>query len=92
MAMGLEAYRAALRETALSIRQLTPAEEQSIEGLRLRVVERRPGESLESFNQRVGNRWPGNLTAAINGIDQHTPATTGQLLKIVRRERYSPDD
>lgn len=92
MAMGLETYRAALRKTALSLRQLTPAEVRSIDGLRLRVVERRPGESLEAFSERVGNRWPTGLTAAINGIDEQAASSAGRLLKIVRRERYTAVD
>jgi predicted Zn-dependent protease len=90
MAMGLEAYREGLRDTVMSLRQLSDEEAASIEGLRLRLAERRPGESLDDFNARVGNRWPGNLTAAINGIEQSAPSSEGQLLKIIRRERYVP--
>jgi predicted Zn-dependent protease len=90
MAMGLEVYRDALRSTTMSLRQLTNEEAAGIKGLRVRVVQRHPGETLESFNARVGNRWPGKLTAAINGIDEQALSTQGQALKIAREERYVP--
>ena len=87
MAMGLESYRDKLRQTAESLRELSPEEAKYIGGLRLRTAERLAGESLAVFNQRVGNRWPGELTAAINGIG--TEAThPRQLLKIARYEQY----
>ena len=87
MAMGLESYRKELRQTAGSLRELSPEEEKTIGGLRLRTAERHSGESLEAFNRRVGNRWPGDLTAAINGIGTDV---TGRrhLLKIARYEQY----
>jgi predicted Zn-dependent protease len=90
MAMGLETYREALRDTVQGIHQLTDEEAADINGLRLRLAQRRPGETLDSFNLRVGNRWPSDLTAAINGVDENSPAEPGKMLKIVRRESYVP--
>jgi len=90
MAMGLETYREALRETVQGIHQLSAEEAATIDGLRLRLAQRKAGEPLDSFNRRVGNRWPSDLTAAINGINESDPATTGRVLKIVRREGYVP--
>ncbi|MEH6582580.1 MAG: M48 family metalloprotease [Halioglobus sp.] len=90
MSMGYERYRETLKETVLSLRQLTAAERESIGGLRVRLAEVRPGETFTSFGQRVGNEWPAELTGIINGAADNATPVAGSRLKLVRTERYMP--
>ena len=90
MAMGKSEFRDAMRETALSLRELTGQEARSISATRLRLAGRRAGESLDQFGLRVGNEWPADLTAAINGIATDAAGSGEQSLKILRTERYAP--
>ena len=88
MAMGLERFRDDLAGAASSLRQLTEREAASIQGQRLRLAQVRPGESLSSFNRRVANQWPPELTAILNGLEPDSQPTSAQLLKIMRTEQY----
>lgn len=88
MAMGLEAYRADLQDSALSLRAPTQAEIKSINGLRVRTAKLQAGETLTQFNSRVGNEWPVDLTAAINGLDATQQAKAGLPYKILKTEPY----
>ena len=88
MAMGLERYEAQLRETVESLRQLNSSERASIQGQRLRLAQIRPGESISSFNRRVANQWPVDLTAILNGTEAEAQENTSQTLKIMRTEHY----
>ena len=90
MAMGLERYRGMLRETVLSLRQLSEQEKASIKGQRLRLAQMRAGESLSSFNRRVANQWNPELTAIINALDDDAKNPSARTVKIVRDERYRP--
>jgi len=90
MAMGLERYRDELRDTVLSLRQLTEHENDSIKGQRLRLAQIRAGETLSSFNRRVANQWPPELTSILNGLDSGTENTDSRTLKILRTEHYRP--
>ena len=91
MSMGLEHYRDVLRETVLSLRRLTPQERNSIGGLRLRLSQVKPGDTLVSLGERVGNEWSPELTVIMNGLAKDGQALeSGSLLKVVRPERYVP--
>ncbi|MBE9538970.1 MAG: M48 family metalloprotease [Proteobacteria bacterium] len=90
MAMGLERYRESLRETVLSLRQLSAHESASIKGQRLRLAQIRAGETLASFDKRVANQWPDELTAIFNGVDASEQSPSTRTLKIIRTERYRP--
>ena len=79
-----------LRETVLSLRQLSEQEEASIKGQRLRLAQMRAGESLSSFNRRVANQWNPELTAIINALDDDAKSPSARTVKIVRDERYRP--
>lgn len=86
MAMGLLQHREAMRKAVMSLRPMTAAERNKVGGLRLRVTDLQPGESLEAMATRVGNKWPENLTRAMNGMQQVEPGAT----KFVRPEVYRP--
>jgi predicted Zn-dependent protease len=90
VSIAREQHRDALRETVFSLRPLTDADREKVAGLRLRLATPAAGESLESFNVRVGNRWPPDLTRAINGLPENSGAPPGAVIKVGRVERYSP--
>lgn len=88
MGMGFERFSDPLREAVMSMRPLTTTERSSIGGLRLRLADTRPGESLQAWSERVGSQWSADLTAAMNGLESsHRGA--GESLKYVRRESYT---
>ena len=89
MAMGQALFKEELRAAVMSIAPLTPEQERNIGGLRLRVAQIDPGESLEDFSNRVNSRWSPAFTAAINGLDVNAPVDGGRELKYVRSERYT---
>ncbi|MEH6589030.1 MAG: M48 family metalloprotease [Halioglobus sp.] len=89
-AMGYERYREQLRQTVMSMRKLTTAEAKSIGGLRVRVATARSGESLDSLSRRVGNQWPVELTAIVNGLGVASDVEAGTPVKIAVWEQYSP--
>lgn len=90
MAMGLETYRHALRDTASSLHALSATERASITGMRVHVVKARTGESLSQVSARSGNEWPVDLTAVINGTVALQPASESRNYKIMRTEAYRP--
>jgi predicted Zn-dependent protease len=89
MAMGYEHLREQLRSSVMSIARLTPAQEQSIGGLRLRVADIAPGESIDAWSKRLNSEWSVDFTAAINGIDSKATRAESRPLKYVRSETYS---
>ncbi len=90
VSIAREQYRDVLRETVFSLRQLTEADRERVVGLRLRLATPAPGESLDAFSKRVGNRWPADLTRAINGLPDGSAAPAGDAVKVGRVERYEP--
>ncbi len=90
MAMGLETYRNALRDTAVSLHALSTAELNSITGMRVHAVSGAAGQSLSQVSARSGNEWPVDLTAVINGTNALQPATERRSYKIMRTEAYRP--
>lgn len=90
VAMGFAEFRDTLATSAFSLRQLSSSERNSIGGLRLRVVEPRPGEDLPTLGRRVGSKWPVELAAAINGLSSTNAPLAGRPIKFTRPERYKP--
>ena len=74
--------------TARSFRPLRKEERDSIEGLRLRIVNARPGENLESIGRRSGNAWNVGNTAVFNGVFANHRYKGGEPVKIVVSEPY----
>lgn len=91
--VGLAAasYHDQLRDTALSLRTLTPEERAAIGGYRVRIEATRPGESLTTVSERSGNAVRTDLIAAMNGLPVDADLAAGRLVKIVREETYTPD-
>ena len=90
MAMGYAEFRDVLGTSALSLRQLTTVERNSVGGLRLRVTDPQPGEGLTALGQRVDSKWPPALAAAINGLASSNAPIAGRPIKYSRPERYTP--
>lgn len=88
MAMGYEHLREALRTSVMSIAKLTPTQEKTIGGLRLRVAEIAPGESITGWSERIQSEWSDEFAAAMNGIDEKDARTKAEPLKYVRTETY----
>ena len=89
--LAAEEHRAQLRATALSFRKLSPEERESIQGYRLRIEAARADESLVMFGDRTDNVVRTDLIAVMNGLSDDVLLDEGQLVKIVRKEVYSPD-
>ena len=83
-------YASTFREMINSFRPLTPTERTSFTITRLRLARAKQGESLPSFISRTDCVWTDAEVAAANGISKNAPLKKGQLLKITKRERYSP--
>jgi len=79
-----------LRNAALTLRPLTPAERASVTGKRLRIATARRGERLETLAARTGNAWSPAYTALVNGLDAEADLHEGQLIKIARIEPLEP--
>jgi len=79
-----------LRNAALTLRPLTPAERASVTGKRLRIATARRGERLETLAARTGNAWPPAYTALVNALDVEADLHEGQLIKIARIEALGP--
>jgi predicted Zn-dependent protease len=85
---GPTRYRDVLRDTVMSLRALSAEERESVTGYRLRIVEVLPAETVDEFSARTANAWPPDLTRAANGLPADARLDAGQLLKIIREERY----
>jgi len=88
IAVGADSFRDQLRDTVLSLRPLTSEEKASIIDERIRSVAANAGESIDELSARAGNRFSPELTAAINNLPDAATLEQGQLVKILRRQRY----
>jgi hypothetical protein len=71
---------------------MTEAEREQMSELRMRISVAQAGESLSELGRRVANEWNPNETAVANGLHIAQPLAAGQLVKIVRREPFPPED
>lgn len=85
---GPEDQREQLSAITRSIRPIRPADMESLSILRLRLVEARPGETLERLGEREDNRWSPEFTAIANDLPPTIQFSGGESVKIVRREKY----
>ncbi len=88
IAVGSDSFSDQLRNTILSLRNMTDEEKASIVVNRIRSVAANAGESLQSLSTRTGNDFSPELTAAVNGLSDTAMLNKGQLIKIMRRESY----
>jgi predicted Zn-dependent protease len=88
IALGADRYRDQLKETAMSLRNLTAEERESISGDYLRIAEGEAGESLTDFAARSGNILSNDWTEAINDLPQGSTLESGQQVKIILTEPY----
>lgn len=84
------AYEGRMLSTARSFRPLSPEERGSIESLRLRVTEARPGESPGPLALRVGSAWSVLELALQNGVDVTHRFDGGELVKYATAEPWTP--
>lgn len=76
------------RASARSFGPLTAEEKNSIEVLRLRIVEAEAGESLTQLGRRTRNAYGEGQTAVLNGIFADYRFREGEKVKIARSEPY----
>jgi predicted Zn-dependent protease len=88
IAVGEDSFRDQLRDTVLSLRNLTTEEKASIVDDRIRLVTANTGESILELSARTDNKFPPELTAALNGLPTNAILEQDQLIKILRREPY----
>ena len=86
--VGSASFSNALRDTVLSLRNLTSDEKLSIFDQRIRIVLADAGETIEALSKRTDNAFSPELTAAVNGLPDNVVLTQDQLIKILRREQY----
>jgi predicted Zn-dependent protease len=85
-----EKLRPVLDEVARSFRAMTLSERQGIQVVRIRLVEARRGETLETLMGRVRAVLDAKATAVANGISVDTPLEEGQIIKVAAFEIYKP--
>jgi predicted Zn-dependent protease len=88
VAIGADRYRDDLRETALSLRDMTSDERGSIVAYRIRIATAQAGENLETLSARTGNVFSAEFTAAVNGLPSSVQLDAAALIKILREESY----
>jgi predicted Zn-dependent protease len=88
LAAGADDYRDQLRDTALSLRELTTDERKSIMVLRIRTATVEAGEDLAGLSARTGNQFSPELTAAVNGLADDAELAEGELIKILKHQPY----
>ena len=88
VAVGAERYRDDLRETALSLRDMTKDERSSIVAYRIRIATAQAGENLETLSARTGNVFSAEFTAAVNGLPSNVELDKAALIKILSEESY----
>ncbi|HZO09725.1 MAG TPA: M48 family metalloprotease, partial [Myxococcota bacterium] len=86
-----ERYEGIFRSVARSFRPLTDRERESIQEMRLRVAQARPGESLGALSERTRNRWDLQQTAVMNAVFADAPLADAQLVKVAVLERYAAE-
>jgi len=83
-----EQFADAFRSTARSFRTPTPAEVSRVRETRLRLVNGRSGETLESLVVRTRSVWKPDMVAVANGLADASRLSEGQLVKIAVSEPY----
>lgn len=85
-----EKYTADCRNTAKTLRTLTPRNRARIVNRRLVIAEALPNEKLADLSARSGNVWNLELTAAVNGLDRTGDRLSeGQRIKVAIEEPYT---
>jgi predicted Zn-dependent protease len=72
----------------LSLRGLSIEERDSIYADRIRIEEAEEHESLSELSSRSDNLWDAEMTAVMNGLSAEAELKEGDLIKVIRRERY----
>jgi predicted Zn-dependent protease len=94
--LGADRYREQLRDTALSMHNLSEEERDSIVGYRLGVTAAIAGETLTELSLRAENSLTDELTAVVNDLPVDAVLEDGDLVKVVhgipnRRQISQPD-
>lgn len=83
-------HRSTFEAAAQSFRAPSANELQNVYENRLRLVEARRGETVSGVAKRGGNNWSPARVAAANAMKARDTLSTGELIKISKRERYQP--
>ena len=88
LAAGLDRYTETMKQSLLSLHDMTEAERKSIVAHRLRIETAQAGENLAGLSARSDNLWSPELTEAVNGLNPDGRLRAGQAVKIMRAERF----
>ncbi|MDP6674003.1 MAG: M48 family metalloprotease [Gammaproteobacteria bacterium] len=88
IAAGTDLFRDQLRDTVLSLRNMTSEEKASIANDHIRTITANAGESIQELSERTGNLFSPEMTTAVNGLPDITTLKQHQLIKILYREPY----
>ena len=77
-----------INRTIRSFRRLNPDQRMEIYGTNMHVVTAKTGEDINTLSARTQNTWSRPKTAIANGFKREVVFEGGELVKIVRSERY----
>ena len=86
--LGADEYCEQLGNAAVSLRELSIEERDSIYSDRIRIVAAEKNERLTKLSFRSSNLWNDEMTAVMNGLSVDAELEEGALIKVVRRDRY----
>ncbi|MGH0036776.1 MAG: M48 family metalloprotease [Myxococcota bacterium] len=85
-----DAWRGTFQSVATSLRAASASELAQVKDERLRSVEARAGEDAARLAERSGSAWTGEQIEVANGLATGAALEPGRLVKITRREPYTP--
>ena len=77
-----------LQKTAMSLRALTSAEQNSIEVYITRIVQANKNETVEELSKRTKNAVNTKITSIMNGLEEKAKLNEKQSLKVIMKEKY----
>ena len=77
-----------LQKTAMSLRALTSAEQNSIEVYITRIVQANKNETVEELSEGTNNAVNTKIIFIMNGLEEKAKLNEKQSLKVIMKEKY----
>jgi predicted Zn-dependent protease len=77
-----------LQKTAMSLRALTSAEQNSIEVYITRIVQANKNETVEELSGGTNNAVNTKIIFIMNGLEEKAKLNEKQSLKVIMKEKY----
>ena len=77
-----------LQKTAMSLRALTSAEQNSIEVYITRIVQANKNETVEELSEGTNNAVNTKIISIMNGLEEKAKLNEKQSLKVIMKEKY----